>query len=66
MVPEKKVKKAKHASSSKPKKPAEKSVVDHKYEELDKKWTDCFNRLEVLLMAKTLQSDLINRPSMLQ
>ena len=55
MVPEKKVKKVK-LSSSKPKKPAEKSVVDHKYEELDKKWTDCFNRLEVLLMAKTLQS----------
>ena len=54
MVPEKKVKKDK-PSSSKCNKPAEKSVVDHKYEELDKKWTDRFNRLEALFMAKTLQ-----------
>ena len=52
VVPEK-VKKDK-PSSSKSKK-SDKSVEDSKYDELDKKWTDCFNRLEALLMAKSLQ-----------
>ena len=53
VVPEKKVKKDK-LSSSKSKK-SEKSVEDSKYDELDKKWTDRVNRLEALLMAKSLQ-----------
>ena len=53
-VPEKKAKKDKPATS-KAKKSAEKLVPDSKYDELDKKWTDHFNRLETLLMAKTLQ-----------
>ena len=53
VVPEKKVKKDK-PSSSKSKK-SDKSVEDSKYYELDKKWTDCFNILEALLMAKSLQ-----------
>ena len=54
-VPAKKVKKDKPASS-KSKKSSGKSVEDTKYDELDKKWTDRFNRLEALLMAKSLQS----------
>ena len=29
--------------------------MDSRYDELDKKWTDSFNRLEALIMAKTLQ-----------
>ena len=53
-VAEKKVKKDKPASS-KSKKSSDKSVEDSKYEELDKKWNDRFNRLEALLMAKSLQ-----------
>ena len=53
VVPEKKVKKDK-PSSSKSKK-SDKSVEDSKYDELDKKWTDRFNRLEALLMTKSLQ-----------
>ena len=53
VVPEKKVKKDK-PSSSKSKK-SDKSVEDSKYDELDKKWTDRFSRLEALLMAKSLQ-----------
>ena len=53
VVPEKKVKKDK-PSSSKSKK-SEKSVEDSKYNELDKKWTDRFNRLEALLLATSLQ-----------
>ena len=52
VVPEK-VKKDK-LSSSKTKK-SDKSVEDSKYDELDKKWTDRFNRLEALLMAKSLE-----------
>ena len=54
-VPGKKVKKDKSASS-KAKKPSVKSVEDSKYDELDKKWNDRFNRLEALLMAKSLQT----------
>ena len=53
VVPEKKVKKDK-PSSSKSKK-SDKSVKDSKYDELDIKWTDRFNRLEAPLMAKSLQ-----------
>ena len=53
-VPEKKSKKDKPSSSSKAKKPA-KSVEDSKFDELDKKWTDHFNKLEALLLAKSLQ-----------
>ena len=41
-------------TSSKSKK-SDKSVEDSKYDELDRKWTDRFNRLEALLMAKSLQ-----------
>ena len=54
VVPEKKAKKEK-PSTSIAKKSTEKSPTDSKHEELDKKWTDHFNRLEALLMAKTLQ-----------
>ena len=54
VVPVKKVKKDKPASS-KSKKSSDKSVEHAKYDELDKKWTDRFNRLEALLMAKSLQ-----------
>ena len=53
-VPEKKNKKDKPSSSSKSKKPT-KSVEDSKFDELDKKWTDRFNKLEALLLAKSLQ-----------
>ena len=53
VVPEKKVKKDK-PSPSKSKK-SDKLVDDSKYDELDKKWTDRFNGLEALLMAKSLQ-----------
>ena len=54
-VPEKKAKKDK-PSTSKSKKPVEsKSATDKKMEELDQKWLDRFNRLQVLLMAMTLQ-----------
>ena len=53
-VPEKKSKKDKPSSSSKAKKPA-KLVEDSKFDELDKKWTDHFNKLEALLLAKSLQ-----------
>ena len=53
VVPEK-VKKDK-PSSSKSKKSTDKSVEDSKYEELETKWTDRFNRLEALLLAKSLQ-----------
>ena len=42
-------------SSSKPKKPVEKSTTDKKMEELDQKWSDMFNRLEALLMSKSFQ-----------
>ena len=52
-MPEKKVKKDKPASS-KSKKSSVKSVEDSRYDELDKKWTDRFNRLEAL-MVKSLQ-----------
>ena len=57
-IPEKKPKKDKPstASSSTVKaKKSTKSVEDSKYLELDKKWTDRFNRLEALLLAKSLQ-----------
>ena len=54
VVPEKKCKKDK-PSTSKAKKSVENSVTDSRYDELDKKWTDHFNRLEALPMAKTLQ-----------
>ena len=53
-VPEKKAKKDK-PSTSKSKKPTEKSAIDKKMEELDQKWSDRFNRLEALLMSKTFQ-----------
>ena len=55
-VPEKKPKKdkASSSSSSKAKKPT-KSAEDSKFDELDKKWTDRFNKLEALLLAKSLQ-----------
>ena len=54
-VPEKKSKKDKvSSSSSKAKKPT-KSAEDSKFDELDKKWTDRFNKLEALLLAKSLQ-----------
>ena len=55
-VPEKKSKKDKpsSSSSSKAKKPT-KAVEDAKFDELDKKWTDRFNKLEALLLAKSLQ-----------
>ena len=54
VVPEKKCKKDK-PSTSKAKKSTEKLVTHSRYDELDKKWTDHFNSLEALLMAKTLQ-----------
>ena len=50
-VPEKKPKKDK-PSAPKPKKTVEKSI-DKNMEELDKKWSDRFNRLEALLMSKS-------------
>ena len=50
-APEKKLKKDK-PSAPKSKKTVEKST-DKKMEELDKKWSDRFNRLEVLLMSKS-------------
>ena len=53
-VPEKKAKKYK-PSTSKSKKPTEKSATDKKMEELDQKWSDRFNHLEALLMSKTFQ-----------
>ena len=53
-VPEKKAKKDK-PSTSKSKKPTEKSATDKKMEELDQKCSDRFNRLEALLMSKTFQ-----------
>ena len=56
IIPEKKTKKDKVPSASKAKESTQKSVTDSRYDELDKKWTDRFNRLEALLMAKTLQS----------
>ena len=43
------------SSTSKAKKSSEKSVTDSKYDELDRKWTDRFSRLEALLIHKTLQ-----------
>ena len=55
IAPEKKVKKDKVASASKAKKFTQKSVTDSRYDELDKKWTDHFNRFEALFIAKTLQ-----------
>ena len=52
---EKKPKKDK-ASTSKSKKTVEsKSTTDSKIAELDHKWSDRFNHLEALLMAKTLE-----------
>ena len=55
VVPEKKAKKDKPSTSKVKKSAARKSVSDSKYDELDKKWTDRFNKLEALLMAKTFQ-----------
>ena len=54
VVPEKKTKKDK-PSTSKVKKSSDQSATDSKYDEPDKKWTDRFNRLEALLMAKSFQ-----------
>ena len=50
-VPEKKAKKDK-PSATKPKKTVERSS-DKKMEELDRKWSDRFNRLEAVLMSKS-------------
>ena len=54
-VPEKKSKKDKASSSSSKAKKLTKSAEDSKFDELDKKWTDRFNKLEALLLAKSLQ-----------
>ena len=59
-VPEKKSKKDKASSSSSKAKKPTKSAEDSKFEELDKKWTDQFNKLEALLLAKSLQPDQPN------
>ena len=55
VVPEKKAKKDKPSTSKVKKSAGEKLVKDTKYDELDKKWTNRFNKLEALLMAKTFQ-----------
>ena len=52
-VPDKKPKDK--PSTSKSKKRVENSATDKKMEELDQKWSDRFNRLEVLLMSKSFQ-----------
>ena len=52
---EKKPKKDKCTTSKPEKAVASKSATDSKIEELDQKWSDRFNRLEVMLMAKAFQ-----------
>ena len=54
-VPEKKAKKDTPTTSKSKKLVESKSATDRKMEELDQKWSDRFNCLEALLMAKTLQ-----------
>ena len=49
----KSVKSEKPAKSSSDSRPA-KSSTDTRFEELDQKWSDQFNRLEAFLMARTL------------
>ena len=65
LPPEKKAKKEK--TTSKAKKPVTSSATDGKIAELDQKWSDRFNRLEALLMAKSFQptfsSDVRMTPS---
>ena len=51
--PEKKTKKDKLPSKSK--KPVESSSTDSKISELDQKWSERFNRIEALLLSKSLQ-----------
>ena len=51
--PEKKTKKDKLPSKSK--KPVESSSTDSKISELDQKWSERFNRIESLLLSKSLQ-----------
>ena len=53
LPPEKKAKKEK--TTSKAKKPVAASTTDDNIAKLDQKWSDRFNRLEALLMAKTFQ-----------
>ena len=50
---EKKKKSVKSKSSASTSRPAAVST-DQRFEELDQKWSDRFNRLEALLLAKTL------------
>ena len=49
VIPEKNANKDKPSTSKVKKSAGEKSVADTKYDELDKKLTDHFNRLEALL-----------------
>ena len=53
--PEKKVKTEKASTSMTGKSTASSSTVDSKIAQLDEKWFDRFNRLEALLLARTIE-----------
>ena len=53
--PEKKAKKEKASTSKAVKSTASSSTVDSKIAQLDEKWSDRFNRLEAILLARTIE-----------
>ena len=53
--PEKKAKKEKASTSKAVKPTASSSMVDTKIGQLDEKWSDRFNRMEALLLARTIE-----------
>ena len=54
-TPEKKVKKDKASTSKTVKSTASSSTVDSKLAQLDEKWSDTFNRLEAILLARSIE-----------